>query len=123
MLLRKKLCFSQLKKKIYFVHVFNISLGMGQYSLISPPLSEFFLPTFVSFDSKCNICQSPKLTSSFDPPPQQIGAISLYRSNLYQKVNVYVIGSLYHATSKKPIALGFSRLREKNSTGALLTPN
>ena len=56
-------------KKIHFVHVFNISLGMGQYSLISPPLSEFFLPTFVSFDSKCNICQSPKLTSSFDPPP------------------------------------------------------
>ena len=47
----------------------------------------------------------------------------LYRSNLYQKVNVYVIGSLYHATSKKPIALGFSRLREKNSTGAPQTPN
>ena len=127
---KKKLCvieeeimFQSIKKKIYFVHVFNISLGMGQYSLIPPPLSEFFLPTFVSFDSKCNICQSPKLTSSFDPPPQQIGAISLYRSNLYQKVNVYVIGSLYHATSKKPIALGFSGLREKNSTGALQTPN
>ena len=73
---KKKLCvieeeimFQSIKKKDIFCSRFQYFIGDGAIFFNLPPLSEFFLPTFVSFDSKCNICQSPKLTSSFDPPP------------------------------------------------------
>ena len=123
MLLRKKWCFSQFKKKDIFFSYFQYFIWDGAIFFNPPPSPSFFCPLLFLLTVSVIFVNRRSWLPPLIPPPQQIGAIFLYRSNLDQKVNVYVVGSLYHATSKKPIALGFSRLREKNYTGALLTPN
>ena len=127
---KKKLCvieeeimFQSIKKKDIFCSRFQYFIGDGAIFFNLPPSLSFFCTLLFLLTVSVIFVNRRSWLPPLIPPPQQIGAISLYRSNLYQKVNVYVIGSLYHATSKKPIALGFSRLREKNSTGALQTPN